>query len=840
MNILYNIRNFLVIIASFTVNIPCMYSMGNTLSAREPISYKTSDDITASLQSPTNMQDVISAMPPEEIDKAIKAVVSMCEEMLTPVLGMLDTLHKTITRLTQEINVNTIRVADKKKMSQNLTALARNISNLKAHSSTQVDPLQLLLLIKFVQGVTDHLSLSLKSGFKSIDSFDLEHYIIHNPVPVLGENPFAVIQQELINANIKLEALVKKAETAGLSLVNTIFRKIDDYVVEPTLKYKIHTRSGQVIATSGMFLFHLWLFLDNAKQNQDTQNDSWILAKLEKINIMKNFFGWHPPRYRQMDTLEPIKGFFPLFYDYQIRSLHNYLWVPQVLSGAAFMWLWQNDFSDAKGWILKKMSALRNRLKGGEYVKRADVIDNIMPEITFDDIIGLDHIKAKMEEVIEYMLHPERFDRTQALPERGYLFIGDPGCGKTEFAKAIFGEIRKRLRLMGRDENEINFLFPSISAIMEEGVEKLFATALHFKPCIVFIDEIDFLKLQRWSGDAKHLSNFLQFMNGVIDLGPKQQIIFIGATNRAQFLDFALKRPGRFGVQLSFNLPSLKHRKEFIEKLLSKLAIELNPADLESIARTTAGCTYDDIRHIIKGVIRKTQTTGIAFSMQEIENSFDENVRKIVMLDDKVLSSKDQKLLATHQTGHALAHLLLETNKMVAKVTTRPVQQNMKDEGRWQVYDKKPDHEKQRPLLYGKTFTYSLVDSLGLMDEQELHKAGMVLMAGYAAEVVVLGTTHNYHIGFDGDTDDKNEAYQLALNLLLKGIDIRELSKSAQQETRDKAYALLKTWEQEMIALFEKNKELICLIAHTLEAKRSLSGEELNNLINEHKKIATN
>ncbi|MCA9769905.1 AAA family ATPase [Candidatus Dependentiae bacterium] len=834
---------FLLSLISITI-IPHIHTMDKALSPQSNISPEQIKQ----------MQQAIASMSQEEIDEAMRTVVNICEGLLDPILKMLGELHQTVMQLAREVSVNTIRPRDKKKMTDTLISLGKTISDLKTASYTQIDPLQLLLLTKFTQGVIDHLSQSLKGGFKDIEAFDLEAYITNHPIPALTENPFEIIQKEIITTKIQLAELIKKSETAGLSWANKIFRKLDDYIIEPSLKYEVPQRFLKIGFTAFVGFYHFWLFLENEQHlrqrlyeqwkyqphlyekflakypHLDQESPSWLINKLWKINLLRKFSP--APLYGQgaMINEEPM-GLIGTLQDFIVRSVQNWAAIPSIAALGTIGYIWKSDYIRASNWISKKASTWRNRLKSGEYNKRADTINNIISDVGFDDIIGLDHVKSKMNDVLEYILHPERFDRTQTPPERGYLFIGEPGTGKTEFSKAIFGEIKRRLRALGRNENEVKFLPVPVTWITENSVLDLMVQAYANAPCIVFIDEIDFLKLQRWSGDNKRLSEFLQLMNGVLDLDPKRQIVFIGATNKAQFLDFALKRSGRFGVQLSFNLPSLKHRKEFIEKLLIKLALDPNTFDTKLLAQKTAGCTYEDIRQIIKGVIRKTQITGVPFSMEELEHSHDENVRNIIMFDDKVLSPQDQRLIAVHQTGHTMAHILLETNHMIAKVTTRPIQQKMKDEGRWEVYDKKPEHEKQRQVLYGQTFTYCPYDSLDLMNATELNKKGQVLMSGYAAERVLLDATHNYHIGYDGDVDDKNEAYQLALSIILGGVDIRELSKTQQNEMRNKAYELVKLWEKEVIALFQSNKALLELVSTTLQEKRSLTGDELNALI---------
>lgn len=777
----------------------------------------------------------VSNMSPEELDQMIRSIKEICEQLLEPVLKTLNQLHQIVIRLATEVHAGTIRPKNKEAMTTQLTELSKLITQFKDNSYTQVDPLQLIVLIKVSRAIIDHLDKALRNGFTTLEPFNLDEYITRNPLPALGDNPFETIQLEIQASQQQLAALTKAAETAGLTWYNKLYRKIDTYIVDPALTYQVPQRFAKVSVTAIIGLFHLWTFLEPQLHRKDDKGQELPATAstefLNKFNLIEKWFG-SAPLHRQIDlTNHNTVSLLGLLEHHFVSSFQHYLGIPEVLSVGLLYYMWKEDISKLHTYLTSKAQSVRNRLKGGEYIKRAEKFDGMVPPITFDDIVGCEYQKQILNDVISYVLHPERYDRTQTPPERGYLFVGDPGVGKTELAKALGGEIARQLKAAGRDENEIKFIPVSITWIIENSVQRLLVEAYLNAPCVIFIDEIDFLKLQRWSGDAQRTSEFLGLMNGFLDLDPKKQIVIIGATNYSEFLDSALKRYGRFGVHLPFEKPAFNDRKEFLRRMLVKLTFDPADFDLDRIAQETNGCTYEEIRIIIKGVIRKTQTLGIPFTLEAVDQSFDENVRNIIMIDDKVLSEAEHRIIATHQAGHALGHILLKTTAVVSKVTTRPVIIKLKDEGRWEMYEKKPEHEKQKPKLYGKTFTYYPQDTVEVKNEAALMLDGKALVAGFAAERVMLGSAHNYHTGHDGDADDKVDAYNLAMKIVLRGNDIRELSKSKQNELRDQAYELVKQWEAEMVGLFEQNKELLTTIISALIEKRSLSGAQLQEIV---------
>lgn len=825
---------------------------------------------------------MVADMSPEELEQMMRSIKDICEQLLDPVLKGYSELHQVIIRLATEVHAGTIRPKNKGDMSKQLTELSKLVAQFKDNSYTQLDPLQLMVLIKVLHAVIDHLNTALKNGFTELKPFDLDAYITRNPLPALDNNPFEAIQHEIVTFQQQLVALSKSAETAGLTWYNKLYRKIDTYIVDPALSYQVPQRFGKLSATAVIGLLHLWTFLQGEEhQRQDiarrNTNDrinlldkltpkkdddkkggnnepspksnlefkalykkelaelppSSTISFLQKLNLIERF-GFGPAPLHGQTSLQNYEqlGFLGLLEHHFVRSFQHYLGIPEVLSVGVLYYLWKGDINKVCTYITNKAQSWRNHLKGGEYVKRGEKYDGLMPTITFDDIVGLEHQKKVLNDVITYILHPERFDRTQTPPERGYLFVGKPGVGKTELAKAMGGELARQLKALGRSEDEVKFLPVPVTWITQNSVQELLVQAYFNAPCVIFIDEIDFLKLERYSGDSQRLSEFLSLMNGFLDLDPKKQIVIIGATNYSDHLDDALKRYGRFGVHLNFDYPSLNDRKEFLRRSLVKLTFDPADFDLDRIAQETAGCTYEEIRAIVKGVIRKTQTLGVPFTLEAVDQSFDEHVRNIITVDDKIISEAEHHTIATHQAGHALAHILLETRDIVAKVTTRPVTVKLKDEGRWKMHEKKEEHEKQKPTLYGKTFTYCPQDTLQVKSIQERINDGKVLVAGFAAEHVALHSTHSYHIGNEGDVDDKLEAYKAALEIALQGLDIRELSKNKQNELRDQAYALVKQWEQEMIALFQQHEDVLNAVISTLLEKRSLSGTELKEIVN--------
>ena len=222
------------------------------------------------------------------------------------------------------------------------------------------------------------------------------------------------------------------------------------------------------------------------------------------------------------------------------------------------LWCYGEDLNkkwsyDIKPEITKKVKAFHYRLMGGAYIARADKLDEIKAEVTFDDLVGLDHVKEYFKLLVDYLENPEMYDRRKLTPQKGCLLVGPTRTGKTHSVSALHGEIKRMLKRTGQPGK---FSFMEIPAVYlndpDIGIRRLIYMLQANAPCIAFIDEIDLINLQR-TGKNIELSEFLTALSGILDeTDPQKQVILIAATNKPESLDTALRQPGRFGKRDPF------------------------------------------------------------------------------------------------------------------------------------------------------------------------------------------------------------------------------------------------------------------------------------------------
>ena len=301
---------------------------------------------------------------------------------------------------------------------------------------------------------------------------------------------------------------------------------------------------------------------------------------------------------------------------------------------------------------------------------RARRYDEEKLKITFKDVAGADEAKQELEEVVEFLKSPQKYNELGAKIPKGVLLYGPPGTGKTLLAKAVAGEAGVPFfSISGSDFVE---MFVGVGA---SRVRDLFDQAKKSAPCIVFIDEIDAVGRQRGAGlggghDEREqtLNQLLVEMDG---FSANEGIIMIAATNRPDILDPALLRPGRFDRQIVVDRPDIKGRKEIL-----KVHVKGKPlgddVELEVIAQRTPGFTGADLSNLVnEAALLTARRDKKVINMPEME----EAAERVIMGPERksrVISDKEKRLTAYHEGGHTVVGMLLEHTDPVHKVTIIP------------------------------------------------------------------------------------------------------------------------------------------------------------------------
>ncbi len=301
---------------------------------------------------------------------------------------------------------------------------------------------------------------------------------------------------------------------------------------------------------------------------------------------------------------------------------------------------------------------------------RAKLLTEKHGRVTFDDVAGIDEAKSELEEVVEFLKDPQKFQRLGGKIPKGALLVGPPGTGKTLTARAVAGEAGVPFfTISGSDFVE---MFVGVGA---SRVRDMFEQAKKNAPCIIFIDEIDAVGRHRGAGlgggnDEREqtLNQLLVEMDG---FEANEGVILIAATNRPDVLDPALLRPGRFDRQIVVPLPDIKGREKILKVHMKKIPLSQN-VDALVIARGTPGFSGADLANLINEAAllaaRKDKRT---VGMEELEGAKD----KIMMGSERksmVMTEEEKKLTAYHEAGHAIVALHEKESDPIHKATIIP------------------------------------------------------------------------------------------------------------------------------------------------------------------------
>ncbi len=301
---------------------------------------------------------------------------------------------------------------------------------------------------------------------------------------------------------------------------------------------------------------------------------------------------------------------------------------------------------------------------------KAKMINIDTPVVTFDDVAGVEESKQELQEVVEFLREPEKFIRLGARVPKGVLMIGPPGTGKTLLARAVAGEAG--VPFMSISGSEFVEMFVGVGA---SRVRDLFNKAKQVAPCIIFIDEIDAVGRMRGTGLGGGHDEREQTLNQILvemdGFDNDTNIIIIAATNRADVLDPALMRPGRFDRKVFITRPDVAGREKILEVHTRGKPLEPD-VDLKVIAKITPGFSGADLENLVNEAAIFSARRGKA-ALGNVE--FQDAMEKIVMGPERrsrVISPNEKEIVAYHEAGHAVVMYHLEHADPIQKITIIP------------------------------------------------------------------------------------------------------------------------------------------------------------------------
>ncbi|WP_425448184.1 ATP-dependent zinc metalloprotease FtsH [Dethiothermospora halolimnae] len=434
------------------------------------------------------------------------------------------------------------------------------------------------------------------------------------------------------------------------------------------------------------------------------------------------------------------------------------------------------------------------------------------PDVSFNDVAGLEEVKEELQETIDFINHPHKYMSMGAKIPKGILFYGPPGTGKTLLAKAVAGETNS------------NFLYSSGSEFVEKYVgvgakriRTLFEKAKKDAPSIIFIDEIDAIGSRRNAESNNEKDQTLNQLLVELDgFNRSNTVVVIGATNRLDLLDEALLRPGRFDRHIRVGNPNIRSREEILKVHTKNKPLE-DSVNVDDIAKKTHGFSGAQLANIAnEAAIIAVRNQKRKIDLQDFEFAIERVVAGLEVKNPSVLL-KEKNIVANHEAGHAIVGKILNVD-MIQKISIVP-----------------------RGEALGYVLKFPDEDRYLLTKEELLNKI-KVLLAGKAAEEIIFKEVTT------GASNDLEKATEIAKEMVCKygmssigNISIKEQYVKVNFNKIDKEIKkIINSCFEESVKLIKDNRTILNDVANLLLEKEVLTGNELDEIFNRHKRTPIN
>ena len=442
--------------------------------------------------------------------------------------------------------------------------------------------------------------------------------------------------------------------------------------------------------------------------------------------------------------------------------------------------------------------------------------------IRFADVAGEDEAKENLQEIVNYLHDPKKYEEIGASMPKGILLVGPPGTGKTMLAKAVAGE--SNVPFFSISGSEFVEMFVGMGA---SKVRDLFKQAKEKAPCIVFIDEIDAIGQKRNSGQfggnderEQTLNQLLTEMDG---FEGNTGVIILAATNRPDSLDPALTRPGRFDRRVPVELPDLKGREEILKVHAKKVKIAPG-VDFNTVARMASGASGAELANSVnEAALRAVRAGRKSVTQADLEESI-EVVIAGYQKKNSILTDHEKCIVAYHEIGHALVAAKQSNSAPVQKITIIPRTSGalgytmQVDEGNHYLMNKAELENKIATLTGGRAaeeVAFNSITTGASNDIEQATKLARAMLTRYGMsdefDMVALETVNNQYLG--GDTS-------LAC------------SAQTQREIDQKVVELVKTQHEKAIRILTENRAKLDELAQYLYQKETITGEEFMDILN--------
>ena len=481
---------------------------------------------------------------------------------------------------------------------------------------------------------------------------------------------------------------------------------------------------------------------------------------------------------------------------------------------------WLNRYIGKK---MQSMGGANSMLFGGGKSGAKQYVVDDKTGIKFNDVAGEDEAKESLQEIVDFLNNPQKYEDIGAKMPKGVLLVGPPGTGKTLLARAVAGEAGVPFFSIAGSEFVEMFVGMGASKVRD-----LFKQAGEKAPCIVFIDEIDTIGKKRdgasgLGGNDEREQTLNQLLTEMDGFEGNNGVIILAATNRPESLDPALTRPGRFDRRVPVELPDLKGREAILQVHAKKIKVA-EDVDFNKIARMASGASGAELANIVNEAALRAVRDGRRFATQaDLEESI-EVVIAGYQKKNAIMTDEEKKIVSYHEIGHALVAAMQTHSAPVQKITIVPRTSGalgytmQVEEGNHYLMSKTEMENKIATLTGGRAaeeVVFHSVTTGASNDIEQATKLARAMITRYGMsddfDMVALETVNNQYLGGDAS-----------------------LACSAETQTKidQRVVELVKKQHEKAVNILTENRAKLDELAQYLYEKETITGEEFMNIVN--------
>lgn len=658
------------------------------------------------------------------------------------------------------------------------------VSDFKEGKLIKLKEENLSIIIEILSKLVNHTEKFFAQGIELKEKFDAKE-IIKNITSIES------IDNEKIN-NIILPALElqldeirnNELKNFGFTKVNRIAKFLDELNTKNRL-FKLGKRS---IPYLGLGVYYTlvtkqeelpnWGWLQNLKQLiGGSQTEKASSHKIEKDIPKNGIIG---------TTLNKFTGFI----NFEHKPIYNFA------IGGVMLPIIQNDLKDLNDWVSRNTSILfTEKAKGELFLDPYMIRESI---VNFKKVMGQNHAKKELTKIIEYFKNKDQFDYATALPDKAYIFVG-PLDISNYLGNALAKEVTMARRAMGQKPMYVTAIHAS--ELVTKNIKDIVAEIERFdEPVVFIINELDWLTNR--SVDTKVWTDIINTINKTAK-SPKKDIVIISTVQDLAALN-AATRGQSVGMVLNIEKFSSGNRKEFFEKEFEDHNLDMTKFDLQNIAYQTDGCSLLTLKAILKRAFSIAHAKQRAVIQEDFDQSINELVHNMLYEQKYTLKDIEKKILAAQFAGKALAHMILQPQSELLKVTILPINRSPKEYGSLVVYKKLKE-----PFITG----------------EDIEKECKIELASIQAQQILLG-----NVSKDLANKTKQKVFDAIKSVVFEGVSEVNMPKALREEKLAEIWEIIEKYSNEIAAQISTQKDKLQKIAQALESKLIVSAKEINNL----------